>query len=80
MLWGIIKDERRHIGFGENELGRRLRDAPATRDRLIDVREELDYLVLQSFQETLGAIGAPRQQQIDLGRNYIQAVERLGFA
>jgi hypothetical protein len=30
VLDGVVKDERRHIGFGENELGRRLSAAPKT--------------------------------------------------
>jgi 1,2-phenylacetyl-CoA epoxidase catalytic subunit len=79
MLDGIIKDERRHIGFGENELGRRMREHPSTRDRIEGVRRELDALVLQSFEETLRALGTPASERSDLGRQYFQAVERLGF-
>jgi 1,2-phenylacetyl-CoA epoxidase catalytic subunit len=79
LLSGIIKDERRHIGFGENELGRRLKEAPFTRDRLAVVREELDPLVLRSFQETMDVIGTPRDQRAALGRQYLDAVARLGF-
>lgn len=80
ILQGIIKDERRHIGFGENELGRRLQEAPFTRDRLSALRQELDALVLRSFRETLEEIGTPRAERPEIGRQYLQAVERLGFA
>lgn len=80
VLIGIIKDERRHIGFGENELGRRLAQAPHTRARLGEIKRELDRLVLDSFEETLHAIGVPRGERPDLGRSYLAAVERLGFA
>ena len=80
LLLGIIKDERRHIGFGENELGRRLRELPVLRERLSAVREELDALVLRSFEEVMDAIGTPRDERADLGRSYLAAVERLGFA
>lgn len=79
VLIGIIKDERRHIGFGENELGRRLHELPLLRERLVAVREELDPLVLRSFEETMDAIGTPRGERADLGRSYLAAVERLGF-
>ena len=79
MLNGIIKDARRPIGFGENELGRRLEEAPFTRDRLVPVRQELDALVLRSFEETMDQIGTPRAERTDLGRQYLQAVARLGF-
>lgn len=80
LLEGIIKDERRHIGFGENEVGRRLQEAPFTRDRLSALREELDALVLRSFQETMEKVGTPQDERPELGRQYLQAVERLGFA
>lgn len=79
VLEGIVRDERRHIGFGENELGRRLREAPHARARLAQVRRELDPLVLASFEETLAEIGTPRAERPELGRNYLAAVARLGF-
>ena len=80
VLQSVIKDERRHIGFGENELGRRIQEAPAIRVRLAEVRTELDHLVLQCFEETLREIQAPKDERDQLGRQYLQAVERLGFA
>jgi len=80
MLAAIVKDERRHIGFGENELGRRLKEAPYARERLRAVRDELDGLVMRSFEETMDAIGTPRSERSELGRQYHSAVERLGFA
>lgn len=80
VLLGIIKDERRHLGFGENELGRRLAGAPALREQLRAVKRELDPLVLGSFSYTLGLLGAPAAERDELGRDYLAAVERLGFA
>jgi 1,2-phenylacetyl-CoA epoxidase catalytic subunit len=80
VLQGIVKDERRHIGFGENELGARMRDDSRIRGQLIDVRDELDSLVLETFQETMNQIDADRADRIELGRHYLAAVERLGFA
>jgi 1,2-phenylacetyl-CoA epoxidase catalytic subunit len=80
VLQGVIKDERRHLGFGENELGRRIREDPATRTRLAAIRGELDGLVLRCFQETLAEIQAPAAERDQLARHYLQAVERLGFA
>jgi len=80
VLQGIVKDERRHIGFGENELGRRVQHTPHIRDRLSRVKAELDTLVLRSFEETLEHLGVARSDRPDLGRNYLEAVGRLGFA
>ena len=80
MLQGIIKDERRHIGFGENELGRRLAVAPHIRARLGRVKSELDHLVLDALEETMLSIAAPADERHRLGRAYLESVERLGFA
>ncbi|MFI5314994.1 MAG: ferritin-like domain-containing protein [Myxococcota bacterium] len=79
VLEGIVRDERRHIGFGENEIGRRLKQSPHTRARLTEVRRELDSLVLASFEETLAAVEVPRSERPELGRSYLAAVARLGF-
>ena len=79
VLEGIIKDERRHMGFGENDLGRRLAANPHVRARLAQVKRELDPLVLETFEETLGVLGIPRSERPELGRNYLATVARLGF-
>lgn len=79
MLRGIVKDERRHIGFGENELGRRLQSAPHMRARIGEVKKELDHWVLECFEETLRALDVPARERPSLGRDYLQAVARLGF-
>ena len=79
ILRGVIKDERRHIGFGENELGRRLGGAPHIRARLGQVKKELDHLVLDALEETARLIGLEPAEQDRLGRMYLGSVERLGF-
>lgn len=79
VLEGIIKDERRHMGFGENDLGRRLMNTPHIRARLSGVRRELDPLVLDAFETTLEQIGVARSERPDLGRRYLASVARLGF-
>jgi 1,2-phenylacetyl-CoA epoxidase catalytic subunit len=80
LLLGIVKDERRHLGFGENELGRRLRHSPETRVGLAKVRAELDPLVLSCFTETLAELGGRASDSEELGNSYLAAVGRLGFA
>jgi hypothetical protein len=79
MLRGIVADERRHMGFGENDLGRRLLSAPHTHDRLYKIKRELDGLVLNTFVETMGELGIPAAEQPDLAGDYLGAVARLGF-
>ena len=80
VLQGIIKDERRHIGFGENELGRRLSAAPHTRARLRGIKNDLDHLVLDTLEETSSSIGLDVDERQALARMYLESVHRLGLA
>ncbi len=80
ILQGVVKDERRHIGFGENELGRRMRSAPHIRARIGHVKKELDHLVLDTLAETVRHIGVARDEEERLSRAYLESVERLGFS
>lgn len=80
VLEGIIKDERRHIGFGENEVGRRLRESPGRRKAIARVKSRLDSLVLETFEATLAELDIPRDRRPSLGRDYMQAVGRLGVS
>jgi 1,2-phenylacetyl-CoA epoxidase catalytic subunit len=79
LLERVLRDERRHIGFGETELGRRLRQSPRLRLRLEAVKAELDALVLDTFEEALDEIGVARSDRPALGRDYLETVSRLGL-
>jgi 1,2-phenylacetyl-CoA epoxidase catalytic subunit len=79
LLRRVIKDERRHIGFGENELGRRLAAAPQERRRLEIMRRELDRFVLGAVEDTARLLGATKDEETRVGRAYFESVERLGF-
>jgi 1,2-phenylacetyl-CoA epoxidase catalytic subunit len=79
VLEGVIKDERRHMGFGENDLGRRLTQSPHSRKRLSALKKDLDFLVLSAFEESLDALAIPRSERPELGRHYLEIVARLGF-
>jgi hypothetical protein len=78
LLDGVLKDERRHMGFGENELGRRLQVMPEVRLRIRDVRQELDRLVLSTFDATAAAIGVKTSERNELAGVYLDTVRRLG--
>jgi hypothetical protein len=79
ILRGVLKDERRHIGFGENELGRRIVSTPHIRPRLNEIKKELDHHVLEALAETTLLLGMPRGEEERIGRAYLESVERLGF-
>lgn len=79
LLRGVIADERRHMGFGENDLGRRLRHEPGLSERLERVRRELDPMVLAAFDDTLVELNVPTSDRPDLGKGYLAAVARLGI-
>jgi 1,2-phenylacetyl-CoA epoxidase catalytic subunit len=80
ILEGVVKDERRHIGFGENELGRRLQVAPHLRARIAELKAELDHRVMATFEESFRQLGLPTERTGEVGRIYLEAVRRLGFA
>jgi 1,2-phenylacetyl-CoA epoxidase catalytic subunit len=78
VLVGVIKDERRHMGFGENDLGRRLALTPHLRPRLQKIKHQLDMLVMETFAGTLRETGVPEEEQKHFTSNYLAAVSRLG--
>jgi hypothetical protein len=79
ILQGIVKDERRHMGFGENDLGRRLLIAPHVQDRLSHIKRDLDVLVFSTFRETIRELEGPEISYEALEQDYLGAVARLGF-
>jgi rubrerythrin len=79
LLERILRDERRHLGFGENEIGRRIRELPSRRDWILSAKTELDSLAVLTLEEALDELGLPRGQRPDVARDYLEAVERLGL-
>jgi 1,2-phenylacetyl-CoA epoxidase catalytic subunit len=79
MLEGVIRDERRHMGFGENTLGSALHRTPELRGRLTALRRVLDSMVLATFEDSVSALGLPADERPQLGRDYLAVVERLGL-
>jgi hypothetical protein len=74
-----VTDERLHMGFGENDLGRHLARAPQARARLREIKKELDSIVLATFEDSLQALGMPVSQRPEVGRLYLDTVARPGF-
>lgn len=79
VLTGVITDERRHSGFGENHLGRWLATQPSGRSHLRQVRARLDPLVVGVFEGALTDIGVPRAERPPLASDYVDAIDRLGL-
>jgi len=79
VLAGVIADERRHAGFGENDLGRSLAVDPSGRARLREIRSQLDPMVLGVFEGALEDVGAPAEERSRLAGEYLDTVERLGL-
>jgi hypothetical protein len=66
------------MGFGENDLGRRLALTPHLRPRLQKIKRQLDMLVMETFAGTLRETGVPEEEQKHFTSNYLAAVSRLG--
>ncbi len=79
MLERMLRDERRHIGFGENEIARRLRTDPSRRAWIELVKNELEAFALNTFEHTAKALGVEKDTITKLGRDYREAVRRLGL-
>jgi len=79
VLQGVISDERRHFGFGENDLGRRMASDPGLRPRLQEVKGQLDAIVLSVFEGALDDLEVPVSDRPRLGQEYLETVERLGL-
>lgn len=79
ILDGVVSDERRHLGFGENTLGHHLVTHPDDRARLNEMKSQLDELVLGAFEGAYDDLGLHRDERPQLGRDYLDAVERLGL-
>ena len=79
VLEGVISDERRHLGFGENDLGARIAGDCLLRARLGETKKELDGLVLAAFDGAFDDLGLAPKDRPNLGREYLEAVERLGL-
>jgi 1,2-phenylacetyl-CoA epoxidase catalytic subunit len=79
VLQGVISDERRHAGFGENDLGRSLAADPSGRERLREIRARLDPVVLGVFEAALADVGAPAEGRSRLAHEYLDTIGRLGL-
>jgi 1,2-phenylacetyl-CoA epoxidase catalytic subunit len=79
ILDGVVKDERRHMGFGENELGRRFAASPSARRRMRDFRPELDHLILGTLHDTVRHLDLDAKDEQELAGGYLESVGRLGL-
>jgi hypothetical protein len=78
MLGRMIRDERRHMGFGESQLGQSLQTDPGLASRLSRLKADLDPIVLRTFEDSLERLGVPAERRHLLGQDYLAAVGRLG--
>jgi hypothetical protein len=67
------------MGFGENEIARRVRADPKRRLWIAAVKRELDTLAIRTFEDALDELDVPRSERLPIGRRYHEAADRLGF-
>lgn len=79
VLDGVISDERRHLGFGENTLGHHLMIHPDDRVRLNEMETDRAALVLGAFEGAYDDLGLTGDHRPEPGRDYLEAVEGLGL-
>lgn len=79
MLERILRDERRHIGFGENEIAKRLRVDPNRRPWIELIKNELETFAIETFAHTARELAVSDDTVATLARDYRDAVRRLGL-
>lgn len=57
VLCGVIADERRHVGFGENHLSKLVARYPKSKVKIQSAQRELSGLMMSSFKSMLGEYG-----------------------
>ena len=81
VLRGVVKDERRHIGFGENELGRRLASRAAhPRPPRTDQDGARPPGARGASRRPLRASACRATSTSGSAAHYLESVARLGFA
>jgi len=64
IISGVLADERRHVGFGENYLGDLVSDDTKNKSRIESMQEEMSYHILSSFATSFKhAAGAIKVKQ-----------------
>lgn len=70
-LAGTIADERRHVGFGENRIGKLIRQYPERRADVERMQKEMSYHMLATFADAFKqaetALGVSRELSADSG-------------
>ncbi len=85
-LSGTIADERRHVGFGENRIGSLIKERPEKKPEVERMQRDMSYHMLATFHDSFSRSrtameeGRALERRPELGRSYLEAVARLGFA
>jgi hypothetical protein len=60
-LSGVIADERRHVGFGENRIGSLIQQHPERRREIERMQKEMSYYMLATFADAFRDAPDPRR-------------------
>ena len=72
-LAGMIADERRHVGFGENRIGSLIREHPERKADVEKLQREMSYWMLATFGSQLRQGPSPQEMQQRLAARGVTA-------
>lgn len=62
-LTGTIADERRHVGFGENYIGKLIQQHPEKKPEVEQMQKEMSYYMLATFADRMRSTAAQEERK-----------------
>jgi len=75
VLEGVIADERRHVGFGENRLGKLVKEFPEKRKDIQDTIKGMTHYMVETFRGVLKANAKIMEEQMKRFSHLFEKVE-----
>ncbi|MEW6775644.1 MAG: ferritin-like domain-containing protein, partial [Bdellovibrionota bacterium] len=75
VLEGVIADERRHVGFGENRLGKLVKQFPEKRKDIQDTIKGMTHYMVETFRGVLKANATVMREQMKRFSHLFENVE-----
>lgn len=79
VLEGVIKDERRHVGFGENRLRSIAREFPEKRSKLQKLQREMSHYVVETFRSIFKEMAPMIERSREKYKGQFKGIKFMGY-